>query len=99
MVASGWQGVEPSTPRLAGKPCDGQPILKMTIAELIVRSELTAEASLAEIRARMRLGIEIAARIRMMPTAIINSMREKPFCLYAGNAVHFVFCADRNVTV
>src|SRR5690348_16775045 len=48
----------------------------------MVRMDETAEASLAEILARSRLGIAMAAMIRMMATTINNSMREKPLaCL------------------
>ena len=50
-------------------------------AVFIVRSELTAEASLAEIRARSKFGIAIAAIIKMMATTMSNSISEKPFCL------------------
>jgi len=39
----------------------------------------TAEASLAEILARNRLGMAMAAMIRIMATTISNSIREKPF--------------------
>jgi len=38
-----------------------------------------AEASLAEILARNRLGIAIAAMMRMIATTISNSISEKPF--------------------
>src|SRR5205823_2277594 len=45
----------------------------------MARMEATAEASLAPILARSRLGIAIAAMIRMIATTISNSMRENPF--------------------
>src|SRR5579863_1403019 len=48
-------------------------------AVLMVRSELTADASLAEIRARSKFGMAIAAMIRIIATTIKSSMREKPF--------------------
>ena len=57
----------------------------------MVRIELTAEASLAAIRARSRLGMAIAAMIRMIATTISNSINEKPsglrilFCLAGKN--------------
>src|SRR5947199_9191897 len=47
----------------------------------MVRSEATAEASFAAILERIRLGIAIAAMIRMIATTISNSINEKPFCL------------------
>jgi len=46
----------------------------------MVRSELTAEASLAAMRARSKFGIAIAAMIKMIATTISNSISEKPFC-------------------
>lgn len=51
------------------------------MAEVIVRREPTAEASFADIRARIRFGIAIAAIVRMIDTAISNSISEKPFAL------------------
>src|SRR5215467_12219914 len=47
----------------------------------MVRIEATAEASLAAIRERSRLGIAIAAMIKMIATTMSNSINEKPFCL------------------
>ena len=44
-----------------------------------VRSEPTAADSFAAIRERRKLGMAIAAIIRMIATTINNSMREKPF--------------------
>src|SRR5438046_3001674 len=46
----------------------------------MVRTELTADDSLAAIRARSRFGIAMAAMIRMIATTISNSISEKPFC-------------------
>src|SRR5260370_903323 len=43
------------------------------------RSEAAADESLAAIRARIKLGIAIAAMIRMMATTISSSISEKPF--------------------
>src|SRR5262249_18455968 len=48
----------------------------------MVRTEATADDSFAEIFARSRLGMAIAAMIRIIVTAISNSMREKPRCLF-----------------
>jgi hypothetical protein len=48
----------------------------------MVRSEPTAEASLADIFERNRFGMAIAAMIKMIATTINNSINEKPFsCL------------------
>src|SRR5713226_5363461 len=46
----------------------------------MVRIELTADDSLAAMRARSKFGIAIAAMIRMIATTISNSISEKPFC-------------------
>src|ERR1700693_2577173 len=46
----------------------------------MVRSELTADDSLAAMRARSRFGMAIAAIIRIIATTISNSISEKPFC-------------------
>src|ERR1700722_19038880 len=48
----------------------------------IVRTDPTAEASLAAIRARSRFGIAMAAMIKMIATTISNSMSEKPFWFF-----------------
>src|SRR5260370_8666313 len=40
-----------------------------------------SDDSLAEILARIKLGIAMAAMIRMIATTISNSINEKPFCL------------------
>jgi hypothetical protein len=44
----------------------------------MLRTELVAEASSAAILDRSRLGIAIAAMIRMIATTIRSSIREKP---------------------
>jgi hypothetical protein len=49
------------------------------LAVFIVRSDATAEASFAAIRARSKFGIAMAAIIRMIATTIKSSIREKPF--------------------
>src|SRR5271169_30214 len=46
------------------------------------RTEPTAEASLAAMRARSRFGIAMAAIIKIMATTINNSISEKPFCFF-----------------
>src|SRR5437763_12792769 len=48
----------------------------------MVRTELTADDSLAAMRARSRLGIAMAAMIKMIATTISNSISEKPFCFF-----------------
>ena len=52
----------------------------MTAEVLSVRTEPTAEASLAAMRARSKFGIAIAAMIKIIATTISNSISEKPFC-------------------
>lgn len=52
--------------------------LYVIAAVLMVRIDPTADASLADMRARSRFGIAMAARVRMIATTISNSMREKP---------------------
>src|SRR5690348_883624 len=54
--------------------------MKLTWPVLVVRTELAADDSLAEIRARSKFGIAMAAMIRMIATTISNSISEKPFC-------------------
>src|SRR5882757_2428468 len=44
----------------------------------MVRTDATAEASLAAILARSRLGMAMAAMMRIMATTINSSIREKP---------------------
>jgi hypothetical protein len=53
----------------------------------MVRMPLTADASFAEIRARNRLGIAMAAMIRMIATTINSSMSENPPCLRISGSV------------
>src|ERR1700686_2226043 len=52
-----------------------------------VRSEATADASLAAIFERSRFGIAIAAMIKIIATTISNSINEKPFCLFFMNSL------------
>jgi hypothetical protein len=79
--------------------------LYVTIAALMVRSDETADASFADMRARIKFGIAIAARVKMTLTTINNSMSEKPFDLrtrtssasaFGIAAVHRVSPCDRN---
>src|SRR5580704_6627937 len=46
----------------------------------MVRIDATADDSLAAMRARSRLGMAIAAIIRMIATTMSNSISENPFC-------------------
>src|SRR5512146_3332520 len=50
---------------------------------MMLRTEETAEDSLAEIRARIKLGMAMAATMRMIATTISNSINENPlsFCI------------------
>src|SRR5512140_3727726 len=47
----------------------------------MVRMVAAAAESLAEIRARSKFGMAMAAMIRMIATTISSSINEKPFCL------------------
>jgi len=55
-------------------------VLNKTADVLRVRSEATADAWFAAIFDRIKLGIAIAAMIKMIATTINNSISEKPFC-------------------
>src|SRR5579863_10314526 len=46
----------------------------------MVRTELAADASLADILARNKFGMAMAAMIRIIATTISSSIRVKPFC-------------------
>src|SRR6267143_2953282 len=50
------------------------------------RNEPTAEASFAAIFERSKLGMAIAAMIKMIATTIKSSINEKPFCLFRINS-------------
>jgi hypothetical protein len=52
-----------------------------------VRREPTAEASLAAIFARSKLGMAMAAMIRIIATTIKSSISEKPLCLLRMGAM------------
>src|SRR5438034_1973660 len=54
----------------------------VTSAVPIVRTDPTAEDSLAAIFERSKFGMAIAAMIRMIATTIKSSIREKPFCFF-----------------
>src|SRR5580658_5961667 len=57
----------------------------------MVRSEVAADESLAAIRARIKLGIAIAAMIRMIATTIRSSISEKPLALLLLSFRIYVF--------
>src|SRR5260370_3335277 len=52
----------------------------------MVRSEPTAEASLADIFDRSKFGIAMAAIIKMTVTTIKSSISEKPFCFFVSSS-------------
>jgi hypothetical protein len=53
----------------------------VTQAVFSVRSDPTADASLAAIFDRSKFGMAIAAMIKIIATTIRSSINEKPFCL------------------
>ena len=69
----------PNAASEAGKPSFGYVEEYVTAEVLIVRIEPTADASLAAIRDLRRLGIAMAAMIKIIATTISNSISEKPF--------------------
>src|SRR5205807_9298735 len=70
----------------------------VTSAVPIVRTEPTAEDSLAAIFERSKFGMAMAAMIRMIATTISNSIREKPFCFFMRlNLLGSLLCAKRMV--
>src|SRR5262249_36330420 len=56
-----------------------------TSAVLMVRMVLAADESLAAILDRIKLGMAMAAMMRMIATTISSSINEKPFCLRIEN--------------
>src|SRR5260370_23706345 len=54
----------------------------VTSAVPMVRTEPTADDSLAAIFERSKFGMAMAAMIRMIATTIKSSIREKPFCFF-----------------
>src|ERR1019366_8700500 len=69
----------------------------MTAVEFKVRSASTAAASFAVIFERIKLGMAMAAIIKMMVTTISNSIREKPF-RFVLRALMFPPVPVRNVS-
>src|SRR5437660_14993 len=83
MQAVAELGTQPATgpPRFASAgayPIVGNAALYATCAVAILRTELAAEDSLAAILARKKLGMAIAAMIKMIATTMSSSIREKP---------------------
>src|SRR6266852_239340 len=68
-------------------------------AVLIARGEPTADASFAAIFERSRLGMAIAAMIRMIATTIRSSMSEKPFCLFRMESPSEVYSLSRRTSL
>src|SRR5260370_42356364 len=64
----------------------------------MVRIEATAEASLADMFERIKLGIAMAAMIKMIATTISNSISEKPFCLPRIGSILLGFSLDFRCT-
>ena len=69
-VAAGQGDGPPKLASVAGNPAFGYVDEYVTAEVLIVRIEPTAEASLAAMRDRRRLGMAMAAMIRMIATTI-----------------------------
>src|SRR5215469_5571390 len=80
VAGAGVQGCGPPKLASAVKPTLGYVVAKLISAVLIVRSEAAAEDSWADILARIKFGIAMAAMIRMIATTTSSSINEKPFC-------------------
>src|ERR1700679_1141823 len=55
------------------------------------RTDPAADESLADIRARIRFGMAMAAMIKMMATTISSSISENPFCLCLNAGIRLFF--------
>src|SRR5437899_9248458 len=62
----------------------------LPISVLTVRSEATADDSLAAMRARSKFGIAIAAMIRMIATTISSSIRSEEHTSELQTLIHLV---------
>src|SRR5215475_15133290 len=71
----------PRVVNVSAYPTVAYVVEKLTCDVFRVRTVLAAADSLAAIRDRRRLGMAMAAMIRMIATTIRSSMSEKPFCL------------------
>jgi hypothetical protein len=74
----GEQDVPDRAPSVDAKPTVGYAELYEISAVFKVRIDATEDDSFAAMRARNRLGIAIAAIIKMIATTMSNSMSEKP---------------------
>src|SRR5882672_12652547 len=81
LVGVGEQGsVRPRSGSWTAYPTVGKALKYEVSAAVMLRIADAAEDSLADILARSRFGIAIAAMIKMIATTISNSIKEKPFC-------------------
>ena len=80
VVLTGWPGAGgPSSLKVQVYPTSGNVVAYVVSAVVIVRIEATADASLAASFDRIRLGMAMAAMIRMIAITISNSISENPF--------------------
>jgi hypothetical protein len=95
-VAMAQGAAPPSDTRVGLNPWLEYAVKYDTSAVLMLRSELTPEASFAAILERMKFGIAIAAMIKIIATTINNSIREKPFCLFMTSKL-LNLCSEHEV--
>jgi len=82
LVGVGEQGsVRPRSGSWTAYPTVGKALKYEVSAAVMLRIADAAEDSLADILARSRFGIAIAAMIKMIATTISNSIKEKPLIL------------------
>src|SRR6185312_15080721 len=81
VVGSVQSAEGPSSVNVVAYPTAGKLVEYVTSAVFSVRTVLAAADSLADILDRSRLGMAMAAMIRMIATTISSSMSENPFCL------------------
>src|SRR6266481_8231828 len=65
----------------------------------MVRMLAAAAESLADIFDRSRLGIAMAAMIRIIATTISNSINEKPFCLRILEKSPVIYSAECDIRI
>ena len=81
-LLTGAEGREQATSAGHGGAADSRTRTRSVSEDRVrERTEAAAEDSLAEILARSRFGMAIAAMIKMIATTISNSINENPFCL------------------
>src|SRR5438132_10200942 len=71
----------------------------VTSAVPMVRTEPTADDSLAAIFERSKFGMAMAAMIKMIATTISNSIREKPFCFFMRLNLLGSFCVAKHMVL